>query len=102
VIDFVLVEQRSARLPVTQEIVGSNPIGDAVVVKSARYANRQSDQVQTLVFVGSIPSCAMEVLIRVGWGSVSPTACKAATFGCAGSIPARRTWLQMTEDGSFV
>ena len=28
-IDFVLVEQRSARLPVTQEIVGSNPIGDA-------------------------------------------------------------------------
>ena len=26
---YVLVEQRSARLPVTQEIVGSNPIGDA-------------------------------------------------------------------------
>ena len=25
----VLAEQRSARLPVTQEIVGSNPIGDA-------------------------------------------------------------------------
>ena len=25
----VLVEQRSARLPVTQEVVGSNPIGDA-------------------------------------------------------------------------
>ena len=27
--NYVLVEQRSARLPVTQEIVGSNPIGDA-------------------------------------------------------------------------
>ena len=26
---IVLVEQRSARLPVTQEVVGSNPIGDA-------------------------------------------------------------------------
>jgi hypothetical protein len=31
-----LVEQRSARLPVTQEIVGSNPIGGAFM---ARYAN---------------------------------------------------------------
>ena len=27
---YVLVEQRSARLPVTQEIAGSNPVGDAV------------------------------------------------------------------------
>ena len=77
---YVLVEQRSARLPVTQEIVGSNPIGDAAVVESARYANGQSDQVQTLVFVGSIPSCAMEVIYRVGWASVSPTACKAAAL----------------------
>ena len=77
---YVLVEQRSARLPVTQEIAGSNPVGDAVVVKSARYANRQSDQVQTLVFVGSIPSCAMKVTVRVGWASVSPTACKAAAL----------------------
>ena len=34
---YVLVEQRSARLPVTQEIVGSNPIEDAY---AARYANR--------------------------------------------------------------
>ena len=34
---YVLVEQRSARLPVTQEIVGSNPIEDAYL---ARYANR--------------------------------------------------------------
>ncbi len=32
-------------------------------------------------------------ILRVGWASVSPTACKAAAFGCAGSIPARRTSL---------
>jgi hypothetical protein len=31
--DYVLVEQRSARLPVTQEIVGSNPIGDALTTR---------------------------------------------------------------------
>jgi hypothetical protein len=36
----------SARLPVTQEIVGSNPIGDASI---ARYANRQSGEAQTFV-----------------------------------------------------
>jgi hypothetical protein len=34
----------SARLPVTQEIVGSNPIGDASI---ARYANRKSGEAQT-------------------------------------------------------
>ena len=54
--------------------------GTLWVVESARYANWQSDQVQTLVFVGSIPSCAMEVVNRVGWASVSPTACKAAAL----------------------
>ena len=36
----------SARLPVTQEIVGSNPIGDA---STARYANRKSGEAQTFV-----------------------------------------------------
>ena len=36
----------SARHPVTVEIMGSNPIGDALL---ARYANRQSGQAQTLV-----------------------------------------------------
>ena len=45
----VLVEQRSARLPVTQEIVGSNPIWDACNI--ARYANRQSGEAQTFVIV---------------------------------------------------
>ena len=36
----------SARLPVTLEIVGSNPIGDASI---ARYANRKSGEAQTFV-----------------------------------------------------
>ena len=31
---YVLAEQRSARLPVTQEIVGSNPIGDAFSIRT--------------------------------------------------------------------
>jgi hypothetical protein len=35
---------RSARHPVTVEIVGSNPIGDASI---ARYANRKSGEAQT-------------------------------------------------------
>ena len=33
---YVLVEQRSARLPVTQEIVGSNPIEDARQIGTVR------------------------------------------------------------------
>ena len=55
--NYVLVEQRSARLPVTQEIVGSNPIGDAYN-NMAWYANWQSDGFQTSVVVGSTPSRA--------------------------------------------
>ena len=46
----------SARLPVTQEIVGSNPI--EVAWKMARYANRQSGEAQTFVTAGSTPACA--------------------------------------------
>ena len=70
----------SARLPVTQEVVGSNPIGNAFrcpasnsmalgigggsdlplanEYEKARYANRQSGQAQTLVSAGSTPACA--------------------------------------------
>ncbi len=47
----------SARLCVKQEIVGSNPIGDAI---AARYANRQSSEAQTFVTAGSTPACATE------------------------------------------
>ena len=37
--------------------MGSNPIGDASM---ARYANRQSDEVQTFVPVGSTPTRATD------------------------------------------
>jgi hypothetical protein len=40
---------RSARHPVTVEIVGSNPIGDASI---ARYANWQSGEAQTFAVCG--------------------------------------------------
>lgn len=45
---FVLVEQRSARLPVTQEIVGSNPIGDAFnnLARCANPAERRISNVR--------------------------------------------------------
>ena len=46
----------SARLPVTQEIVGSNPI--EVAGRMARYANRQSGEAQTFVTAGSTPALA--------------------------------------------
>ncbi len=46
----------SARLLVTQENTGSNPVGGAW--KMAWYANRQSGQAQTLVTAGSTPACA--------------------------------------------
>ena len=42
----VLVEQRSARLPVTQEIVGSNPIGDAYMARYANPAERRISNVR--------------------------------------------------------
>jgi hypothetical protein len=51
----------SARLPVTQEIVGSNPIGDAF---AARYANWKSGEAQTFVTVGSNPTRATENNMR--------------------------------------
>ena len=46
----------SARLPVTQEITGSNPV--EVAWKMAWYANRQSGEAQTFVTAGSTPACA--------------------------------------------
>jgi hypothetical protein len=57
---------RSARLPVTEKVVGSNPIEDARLGRPdvnpayllARYANRQSGQAQTLDSSGSNPARA--------------------------------------------
>ena len=56
----------SARLPVTQEIVGSNPI--EVAWKMAWYANRQSGEAQTFVTAGSTPALATENMRRLGIG----------------------------------
>ncbi len=62
------MEQRSARLPVTQEIVGSNPIGDAFN-NMAWYANWQSGGFQTSVDVGSTPTRATDNnMCRLGIG----------------------------------
>ena len=52
----------------------------ALATNTARYANRQSGQAQTLV------NCGFDSRLRhlkscVGWASASPTACKAAAFG---------------------
>ena len=48
---------RSARLPVTQEIAGPNPVEGAAVARRGTQ-RRQSGQAQTLVFAGSTPACA--------------------------------------------
>ena len=58
---------------------------------TARYANRQSGEAQTFVSAGSTPACATWKPC-VGWAPVSPTDCKSAASGCAGSTPARRTF----------
>ena len=56
---------------------------------TARYANRQSGQAQTLVkFVGSTPTRATGC---VGWALASPSGCNPPASSCAGSTPARRT-----------
>ena len=74
---------------------GKRPSQELAVRRSreagmARYANRQSGQASNL------GDCGFDSRLRhlkpcVGWATVSPTACKAAASGCAGSTPARRT-----------
>ena len=69
---------RSARLPVTQEIVGSNPIGDAAL---ARYANRQSDEAQTFMIVQVRLLPASLDQICVGWALASLSGRNPPAFG---------------------
>ena len=84
-----------ASLPVTQEIVGSNPI--EVAWKMAWYANRQSGQAQTLVICG-FDSRLRHWNTRDDWALASLTGRNPAIpQGFAGSTPARRT-----EHGPFV
>ena len=87
----------SARDPVTVEIAGSNPAGDAL--KTARYANWQSGQAQTLV------NCGFDSRLRhcTKYASVGHRQAQVAVThppsGFAGSTPARRTAIQ---HGPFV
>ncbi len=63
---YVLVEQRSARLPVTQEIVGSNPIGDAYMARYANLVERRISNVRGCGF-DSLP-CYLNNMRRLGIG----------------------------------
>ncbi len=62
-----LVEQRSARLPVTQEIVGSNPIGDADMARYANPAERRISNVRGCGF-DSLPCYLINNMRRLGIG----------------------------------
>ena len=85
----------SARLPVTQEITGSNPVEVAFdrhgVVRKSRapciHGRRPSSNLGDCGF----NSRPRHLNTCVGWASVSLTDCKSAASGCAGSTPARRT-----------
>ena len=81
----------SARLPVTQEIVGSNPIGDAAM---ARYANRQSDEAQTfmIVQVRLLPASLNQRC--VGWALASLSGRNPPAFGLwrFDSVPTHFLW----------
>ncbi len=82
---------RSARLPVTQEIAGSNPVEGAFDSSGAvrKPAKRRSSNLRDLRV--RLPPAPLRTC--VGWASACPTACKAASpQGYAGSTPARRTF----------
>ena len=79
----------SARLLVTQEIAGPNPV-EGAFDNAARYANKAKRRSSNLRDCG-FDSRLRHLMICVGWASVSPTDCKSAATGCAGSTPARRT-----------
>ena len=67
------MEQRSARLPVTQEVVGSNPIGDAFKLNGAvrKPEKRRSSNLRDMS-VGSIPSRATFMTAK-WWNRRAPT-----------------------------
>ena len=88
--NYVLVEQRSARLPVTQEIVGSNPIGDARQHGTVRKpVKRRSSNLRDRLWV-RLPPVLLEQHASAGhWRA--QLAVNQPPPGCAGSTPARRT-----------
>lgn len=82
---------RSARHPVTVEIVGSNPIEDAFFM--TRYAIWQSNEAQIFVILWiRFPPVPLKN-ICVGWALARPRGCNPPASGNAGSTPARRTRL---------
>jgi hypothetical protein len=69
---------RSARHPVTVEIVGSNPTEDACV--GTRYANWQSDEAQTFAMM-RVQLPPVSLISRVGWALACPSGCNPPAFG---------------------
>ena len=85
---YVLVEQRSARLPVTQETVGSNPIGDAEH-GTVRQSGRATDFKRPWLWV-RLPPVLLQQHASVGhWQAQVAVTHPLSSF--AGSTPARRT-----------
>ena len=83
---------RSARLPVTQEIVGSNPIGDAGQDSTVRKpAKRRSSNLRECLWV-RLPSVLLANRTCVGWALAGLAGCKPAVrTDPGGSTPSRRT-----------
>ena len=84
------MEQRSARLPVTQEIVGSNPIGDARQDGTVRKpVKRRSSNLRDRLWV-RLPPVLLQQHASVGhWQAQVAVTHPLSSF--AGSTPARRT-----------
>ena len=82
----------SARLPVTQEIVGSNPIGDAGQDSTVRKpAKRRSSNLRERLWV-RLPSVLLANRTCVGWALAGLAGCKPAVrTDPGGSTPSRRT-----------
>jgi hypothetical protein len=73
---YVLAEQRSARLPVTQEIVGSNPIGDARQNGAVRKpVKRRSSNLRDRLWV-RFPPVLLEEYTRDAQNVVPARACE--------------------------
>ena len=93
----------SARDPVTVEIAGSNPAGDAL--KTARYANWQSGHRPRFARCPTLVNCGFDSRLRhcTKYASVGHRQAQVAVThppsGFAGSTPARRTGKQ---HGPFV
>jgi hypothetical protein len=88
---------RSPRGPVTAEIAGSNPARDA---STARYANRHSDQAQTLVPASSTLARATGLIGNAGEWDHTGAVNLVRSLG--GSIPHVPTGAQVAPKGPFV